>query len=317
MDERTIREASGHSDMAQVEEIEIIFTPVTVLGGLSQCIQLRRLSVMSTGLRRISNLDCLGRTLLHLNLSNQELTAIENLRLPHLRELLLHRNSITKVEGLDGCPRLQKLWLCSNKIVSMENLQGLGALRELWLQDNRICRVRGLEFLGSLQSLGLAANQIADFKDIQQLGHLPALNELSLVDSSFGDCPIARAEGYRSFILCHLKHVRVLDSIPITDAERGAAEEACPRCGSPAGGGGRRAPARGVLRCPTPSSRLRSARLAQDYMQRILQFNQRIDDVCQHSERELLAIKAQRRRQRNTASELRQQLLEARRAGRI
>ena len=211
MDEKIIKLATGHSHLANVEDIEIIFTPVATLGGFTQCMQLRRLTVMSTGLRVISGLDCLAPTLIHLNLSNQQLTKMENLRLPNLRELLLHRNSLTKIENLEDCPRLHTLWLSSNKISSTDNLQGLGALRELHLEDNCIARVRGLEFLGALQILALGCNQIADFKDIQRLGHLPALRELSLQDTTFGGCPISGAEGYRSFILCHLKHLRILD----------------------------------------------------------------------------------------------------------
>ena len=55
-----------------------------------------------------------------LCLCDQGITRMECLELPNLRELLLHQNALTRMEGLDGCPRLQKLWLASNKIPRIE-----------------------------------------------------------------------------------------------------------------------------------------------------------------------------------------------------
>ncbi|CAM9712539.1 unnamed protein product, partial [Choristocarpus tenellus] len=135
---------------------------------------------------------------------------MENLCLPSLRELYLHQNSITKIEGLQGCPSLQRLWLFSNKISAMENLHYCGALKELWLHDNRVKRVAGLDSLVHLQvctNLGLAGNPIMELKDVRRLGSLPSLVELTLDDVHFGTCPVVEVTGYRQFIMCFLRHV--------------------------------------------------------------------------------------------------------------
>jgi hypothetical protein len=179
---------------------------------------------------RITGLAPVSHTLEKLNLCDQNLTKIEGLTLPHLRELLLHENKITKIENLQGCPRLQKLWLFNNQITKIENLHCVGDLRELWLQHNKITQVAGLESLVNLQVLALSANRVADFRELQKLATLPALRDLSLDDAHFGRCetltptqhtngtttrrtfgssPIALAEGYWAFCVRKLKQVRV------------------------------------------------------------------------------------------------------------
>jgi Leucine-rich repeat (LRR) protein len=196
--------------------VEIIFSPVFEIANLNRCVNLRSLTLIGVGLRRLSNLACVARSLERLCLPENELTRIEGLYLPNLRELYLQSNQICRIEGLDGCPKLQRLWLTDNRVVKLENLHALGDLRELWLQGNRISRIQNLEPLANLESLHLANNRIADFKDLHRLAHLPNLRELSLVDADHGSNPVVRAEGYRQFVLCTLKTVRVLDAEAVT-----------------------------------------------------------------------------------------------------
>ena len=207
---------AGGNDLEVLEDVEIIFSPVYEIANLNRCVNLRSLTLIGVGLRRLSNLACVARSLERLCLPENEITRIEGLYLPNLRELYLHSNQICRIEGLDGCPKLQRLWLTDNRIVKLENLHALGDLRELWLQGNRISRVQNLEPLANLESLHLANNRIADFKDLHRLSHLPNLRDLSLVDADHGSNPVVRADGYRQFVLCTLKTVRVLDSEAVT-----------------------------------------------------------------------------------------------------
>ena len=269
-----IMENTGEDDVEVVEDIEIIFNLVHELADLDACYNLRTLTLISTQLRSISNLACVGHSLEKLSLVNQQLTKIENLYLPNLRELYLQKNRIKRLEGFEGCPKLRRLWIFSNDIRVIENLHCLGDLRELWLQDNQIRTVgAGLDCLMVLGELNLAANHIADFKDLQKLAHLPALRDLALEDDHFGRCPIVKAEGYRNFVLCALKQVRVLDGAEIAGRDRSAAED--------------------------------------KYMQKVLEFNDRIDALRRENERELLAIEARRRRNASNSESLRQELLTA------
>lgn len=121
-------------------------------------------------LTRISGLDSVGASLLHLSLSDQQITRIEGLSvLVHLRSLCLQQNRIEAIDGLqryetlaglwllhqtlwitesqtswvmrtgrlpyrDSCQKLQKLWLYGNHITKVANLAACSDLRELWLQ---------------------------------------------------------------------------------------------------------------------------------------------------------------------------------------
>ena len=141
---------------------------------------------------------------------------MENLDLPHLRELYLHRNSITTIESLHGCPKLRKLWLSQNKISKISNLNTLADLEELWLQGNLISKLQGLEHNKKLVDLNIAGNPIAELNETYKLRELPCLKSLSFHDIHFGRCLIVDLEGYKEFVFCNLRQVEILDGVRVT-----------------------------------------------------------------------------------------------------
>ena len=92
-----LQEVCGNEDLETVEEVEIIFNAIAEISNLDRCINLRSLSLIGVGLKRISNLQCVGHCLERLSLSENAITRIENLYLPNLRELYLHQNSICRI----------------------------------------------------------------------------------------------------------------------------------------------------------------------------------------------------------------------------
>eukprot|EP00903_Cladosiphon_okamuranus_P008058 g7772.t1 len=215
---------TGQEALEELEELEIIFGAVSELGGLERCTSLRSLTLIDCGLRRISNLQPVGHSLVKMCLCDQGVKKMEGLCLPGLKELYLHQNKISKIEGLDGCPSLRRLWLFSNRIAVMEGLHHCGALRELWLHDNRISVVAGMQSLVHLQHLGLAGNPIAGVRQLSGLRGLPSLMELTLDDIHFGTCPVVTKEGYRHFVMCCLRQVRRLDGLEVMEADRAEVE---------------------------------------------------------------------------------------------
>ena len=168
-----IIECSGISAVDTIEDLELLFLTCTEIASLDDCRSLKKLSMLDNGLQRISNLKPVGRTLTSLCLCDQLLTKIENLELPVLTELLLHRNSITEISGLEKCPRIKKLWLFQNKIVSMKGLHALPELEQCWVQTNRITSLMGLEHCKRITDLGLAGNPLHDFSELKRLEELP------------------------------------------------------------------------------------------------------------------------------------------------
>lgn len=249
--------ATGEENIEKLEEIEIIFNTVTRIGGLERCRSLRSLTLIDCNLKKISDLEPVSRTLVRLCLCDNALKKMAAIRLPVLRELFLHQNSITKIEGLEGCPQLQRLWLFSNRISVIEGLHHCGSLKELWIQDNKIKKIEGLSSLPILQSLGLAGNPIADLRDIEPLTLLPLLTDVTFDDVHFGSCPAVHADGYRAFTVCCLKQIRRLDGVEVKGPERTAAEG--------------------------------------DYMRQALAFQSKVDAMREDAEREVAAIEERRK----------------------
>ena len=153
-------ETTGSDNLEDLFELEILFLTCDEINSLGECSNLRRLSMIDNGLKKISNLSPVGNTLMSLCLCDQSITAMENLDLPQLEELFLHRNLITKIAGLNGCPRLKRLWLFQNKILSLDGLHCVPELEECWLQANEISSLHGLATNVELSGLALAGNPI-------------------------------------------------------------------------------------------------------------------------------------------------------------
>ena len=150
---------------------------------------------------------------------------MDNLILPNLKELFLHRNEITKIGNLAGCPKIRKLWLFQNSITKIENLHSLSELTELWLQYNNINKLTGLENNLELTNLGLAGNPINDFKEIKRLSSCNGLKSVTFTDIHFGRCPIADEQGYIEFILLHLPQVIIIDGVVVSKETQLLAED--------------------------------------------------------------------------------------------
>lgn len=167
-------------------------------------------------------------SLVTLCLCDQNISVIEGLDMPCLRELYLHRNCIKEIgDGLVGCPKLTKLWLFQNAIKKVSGLSNLSLLEECWLQANKIKKLDGFEYNQNLVYLGVAGNPIQTYGELLKLKHLNNLQELSCNDIHFGRCGIVDVidgGGYKEFVMCHLPQIHLLDGITITKAIQHQAE---------------------------------------------------------------------------------------------
>ncbi|ETV86844.1 hypothetical protein H257_01899 [Aphanomyces astaci] len=266
-----ITQATGEDDHHRVVEIEIIFGSFHEIDALESCPNLCNFTLMNTRLQRICRLEPVAHTLTRLCLADQELTKLEALCLPHLRQLLLQNNRIEIIENLDGVPKLQKLWLSGNRVQVIQNLHFCTDLRELWLQDNAIEAITGLDQLTNLHNLALAKNRIAHFEELSKLANLPNLCSLSLADEHYGINPITAETGYKIFVVNQLKQVRILDGLEIQSTDQRFAED--------------------------------------EYMQRVLAFNDKIDNVQRSHDQEMLRIDSRRNRSNTHADLLQEELL--------
>ena len=249
MTEAIIKEATGREDFGNIKELEIIFTHIPEIACLARLHSLRSLTrelpcscqppctrmhllplsaVINTGLLSLRGLEPASDTLLRLVITNQpKLTELGDLRLPQLRDCLLHNNGLTSMAGLQHCPQIQRLWLNGNKVQHITHLDNASNLRELWLQQNALTDCwEGLQACSQLEVLGVAGNPIRNLAGLQRLQTLPSLRALSLTDLHFGSCPVASTEGYRHFVVAAVPQLTVVDERPVQAAEREGATKA-------------------------------------------------------------------------------------------
>ncbi|EEY70672.1 uncharacterized protein PITG_06149 [Phytophthora infestans T30-4] len=165
---------------------------------------------MNCDFKKISSFEPVSASLVHLCLSNQNISNISGLSSLHeLRHLYLQQNNISRIEGLERCRKLKTLWLFDNCLTTVDNLGFCTNLRELWLQNNKIQTLKassdGISNLVNLQRLNLANNRIRDVDEFEHLRKLIVLRQLSFSDEHFGSNPIVHHPDYRSSAITILK----------------------------------------------------------------------------------------------------------------
>jgi len=142
---------------------------------------------------------------------------MENLELPNLRELYLHRNHITCISNLQYCTKLKKLWVSQNQVTSLVGLLSITNLEELWVQSNQLSTLAGIENLINLKSLQLAGNPIKDITEILRIArYCPNLRDLCLFDIHFGICPIIEEKGMKEYILQQFPTLVYIDGVKVS-----------------------------------------------------------------------------------------------------
>ena len=201
----SLENAEHLADFPNLVELAVHLEKVPKILGLHNKQSLLRLCMTEVGLKRMVGCEaCVQLT--HLDLSHNKLTEMEPAvlgRLTKLNTLWLNDNAIERIQGLEACLSLSTLWLCSNRIVSvMDSLSGNVNLEEL----------------------NLAGNQLSNFKDIPNLARMRRLSTLSFAEPHFGDNPLCALCNYQTYVLFHMQHLRVLDTMVITDDLRQLAE---------------------------------------------------------------------------------------------
>lgn len=273
-------EATGERDHELLEEIEVIFGNFKYMnsGALTKCRNLQKFTMMNCDLKKISSFEPVSASLVHLCLSNQNISNISGLSSLHeLRHLYLQQNNISRIEGLERCRKLKTLWLFDNCLTTVDNLGFCTNLRELWLQNNKIQTLKassdGISNLVNLQRLNLANNRIRDVDEFEHLRKLIVLRQLSFSDEHFGSNPIVHHPDYRSSAITILKQLRQLDGTLIRSEERSTAVD--------------------------------------QFLTQALEFNDQLAELTLAYQQELRLITTRKERGKSNAQMLQQELMEA------
>ncbi|KAL1499943.1 hypothetical protein AB1Y20_012624 [Prymnesium parvum] len=125
-------------------------------------------------------------------------------------------------EAMQRFPNLEVVWLNDNRLKKLKGLGQNFRIKELYLHNNALSTISNpsccLPQLRHLEVLQLAGNQLQDLKAAMVvLGNLPFLKRLNLTGN-----PLTQELNYRATTLFHCKGLELLDSSPVTPAERDA-----------------------------------------------------------------------------------------------
>ncbi|KAG8439531.1 hypothetical protein GDO86_005653 [Hymenochirus boettgeri] len=164
-----------------LQEITSKITTVTLqdlpgcsLSTLSMCTKLQFLSLRRCGLFALDGIsNC--KALRFIDVQENSIQTVQCEDLEHLCVLLLNKNQITSMHGVDNCTNLMVLELSFNSITRIGGLESLKNLHRLTLDHNQLISSRGLEYLTGLAYLDCSYNYLNELEGIQNCGVLQIL----------------------------------------------------------------------------------------------------------------------------------------------
>ncbi len=151
-----------HSGYIKKRDNKIIFFSV-IGGNLTNISDIGKLKVFSD--------------LEHLILERNGIKHISGLEsLKKLKVLNLNGNNIKTIEGVSELTYLTELDVSGNKVEHISGVEGLQNLRKLYLNENLIKDIGELNSLTGLEELNLSGNQISRIENLSELTSLKRLN---------------------------------------------------------------------------------------------------------------------------------------------
>jgi Leucine-rich repeat (LRR) protein len=177
-----------------------------------------------------------------LMLARELISCIEGLEpFVNLRIMSLADNAVRHIGGLHKCTRLEELNLEDNELTKVENLSSLSSLKRLNIARNRLTSIDHLETLENLTQLSLEDNQITSLRGlasamklmelyvgnnrIESLKEIQHLKALpKLTILDLSGNDIARLPDYRLYTVYYLRRVKVLDGVSVSPQDQSEAK---------------------------------------------------------------------------------------------
>ncbi|KAM5171452.1 leucine-rich repeat- and IQ domain-containing protein 1 [Mantella aurantiaca] len=162
------------NDLQQVTTVTLHDLPGCSLSTLSNCENLKYLSLRHCNLTALDGISkC--KHLQYIDVQENCINVINCEDLENLTVLLLSKNQVTSMHGLDNCTNLQSLELSFNLVTRISGLNSLRNLQRLVLDHNQLISTRGLETTPLLTYLDCSYNYLTELEGIQNCGLLQIL----------------------------------------------------------------------------------------------------------------------------------------------
>ncbi|XP_014818749.1 PREDICTED: leucine-rich repeat and IQ domain-containing protein 1 [Calidris pugnax] len=160
--------------LQQVTTLTLEDLPACSLSTLSECTNLQVLTLRRCGLAALEGLSSC-KDLKYINVEENNIQIIDCENLENLHVLILNKNHLSSVCGLDGCVNLQNLELSYNRITRIGGLESLKNLQQLIVDHNQLISTKGLCEAPSLIHLDCSFNHLTQVEGIENCGLLQIL----------------------------------------------------------------------------------------------------------------------------------------------
>nr|XP_009943575.1 PREDICTED: leucine-rich repeat and IQ domain-containing protein 1 [Opisthocomus hoazin] len=162
------------STLQQVTTLTLEDLPACSLSTLSECSNLQVLTLRRCGLVALEGLSSC-KDLKYINVEENNIHVIDCENLENLCILILKKNHLSSVSGLDGCINLQNLELSYNRITRIGGLESLKNLQQLIVDHNKLISTKGLCEAPTLIHLDCSFNHLTRVEGIENCGLLQIL----------------------------------------------------------------------------------------------------------------------------------------------
>ncbi|PGO34082.1 NEAT domain-containing leucine-rich repeat protein [Bacillus cereus] len=162
-------------EMKNVKSLYLSGNQIEDVTALSKMEQLDYLNLANNKITNVSPLSAL-KNVTYLTLAGNQIEDIKPLYSLPLKDLVLTRNKVKDLSGIDQMNQLNKLFIGKNQIEDVTPLAKMTQLTELDLPNNELKDITPLSKLVNLQKLDLEANYISDLSPVSNLNKLVYLS---------------------------------------------------------------------------------------------------------------------------------------------
>ncbi|WP_414835418.1 NEAT domain-containing leucine-rich repeat protein [Bacillus sp. Ba 3] len=162
-------------EMKNVKSLYLSGNQIEDVTALSKMEQLHYLNLANNKITNVAPLSAL-KNVTYLTLAGNQIEDIKPLYSLPLKDLVLTRNKVKDLSGIEQMNQLNKLFIGKNKIEDVTPLAKMTQLTELDLPNNELKDITPLSSLVNLQKLDLEANYISDLSPVSKLNKLVYLS---------------------------------------------------------------------------------------------------------------------------------------------
>lgn len=162
-------------EMKNVKSLYLSGNQIEDVTALAKMEQLDYLNLANNKITDVAPLSAL-KNVTYLTLAGNQIEDIKPLYSLPLKDLVLTRNQVKDLSGIDQMNQLNKLFIGKNQIEDVTPLAKMTQLTELDLPNNELKDITPLSNLVNLQKLDLEANYISDLSPVSKLNKLVYLS---------------------------------------------------------------------------------------------------------------------------------------------